>query len=205
MAQFFYSVIMAIYVLYLTRELGLSAASVGLIFGLGGGVGVLVGSAAAASVARLFGPGRTLVLAHLLFGVFGMFLAFTVVWRTYAALLVFVSEFAQLSVNAVYMVNRSSVEQAVTPPGLRGRVPSESDCGPCGFGHARDPAGWRPRRAIWDECRDRCWSGRRIVFVRVAVVVARPSPGCVSGPRIVASEARRGGAHLRDRWRTMGD
>jgi hypothetical protein len=69
---------MAIYVLYVTRELGLSAASVGLIFGLGGGVGVLVGSAAAASVARLFGLGRTLVLAHLLFGVFGMFLAFTV-------------------------------------------------------------------------------------------------------------------------------
>jgi len=71
MAQFFYSVIMAIYVLYLTRELGLSASSVGLIFGLGGGVGVLVGSAAAANVARLFGLGRTLVLAHLLFGVSG--------------------------------------------------------------------------------------------------------------------------------------
>ena len=32
------------------------------------------------------------------------------------------SEFAQLCVNAVYMVNRSSVEQAVTLPSLRGRV-----------------------------------------------------------------------------------
>ena len=32
------------------------------------------------------------------------------------------SEFAQLCVNAVYMVNRSSLEQAVTPPSLRGRV-----------------------------------------------------------------------------------
>jgi predicted MFS family arabinose efflux permease len=62
------------------------------------------------------------VLAHLLFGVFGIFLASTVVWRTHAVLLVFASEFAQLCVNAVYMVNRSSVEQAVTPPGLRGRV-----------------------------------------------------------------------------------
>ncbi|MDQ6674624.1 MAG: MFS transporter [Chloroflexota bacterium] len=122
MAQFFYSVIMAVYVLYLTRDLGLSPSGVGLIFGLGGGVGVLVGSAAAAGAARLFGLGRTLVLAHLLFGVFGIFLAFTVVWRAHAALLVFASEFAQLSVNAVYMVNRSSVEQGVTPPGLRGRV-----------------------------------------------------------------------------------
>ena len=42
--------------------------------------------------------------------------------HTHATLLVFASEFAQLAVNAVYMVNRSSVEQAVTPPSLRGRV-----------------------------------------------------------------------------------
>jgi len=122
MAQFFYSVIMAIYVLYLTRDLGLSAATVGLIFGLGGGVGVLVGSAAAAGVARLIGLGRTLVIAHLLFGLFGIFLALSVVWRAQAALLVFASEFLQLAVNAVYMVNRSSLELAVTPPSLRGRV-----------------------------------------------------------------------------------
>ncbi len=122
MAQFFYSVIMAIYVLYLTRDLGLSASSVGLIFGLGGGVGVLVGSAAAAGVARLVGLGRTLVIAHVLFGLFGILLALSMVWRAQAALLVFASEFAQLSVNAVYMVNRASVEQAVTPPSLRGRV-----------------------------------------------------------------------------------
>ena len=121
-AQFFYSVIMAIYVLYLTRDLGLSAASVGLIFGLGGGVGVLVGSASAAGVARLAGMGRTLVIAHLLFGFFGLLLALSVVWRAHAALLVFASEFLQLSVNAVYMVNRSGLELAVTPPTLRGRV-----------------------------------------------------------------------------------
>ena len=113
---------MAIYVLYLTRELGLSPSSVGVIFGLGGGAGVLVGSAAAAGVARLFGLGRTLVVAHLLFGIFGILLALSLVFRSHAAILVFASEFAQLSVYAVYMVNRSSVEQAVTPPVLRGRV-----------------------------------------------------------------------------------
>ena len=95
---------------------------VGLIFGLGGGVGVLVGSATAASVARLVGLGRTLVIAHVFFGLFGLLLALSVVWRAQAAVLVFASEFLQLSVNAVYMVNRSSLEQAVTPPSLRGRV-----------------------------------------------------------------------------------
>jgi MFS family permease len=121
-AQFFYSVIMAIYVLYLTRDLALSPAAIGLIFGFGGGAGVLVGSAVAARVARRVGLGRTLMAAHVLFGVFGAFLALAVIWPSQAATLVAVAEFTQLGVNAVYMVNRASVEQAVTPRRLRGRV-----------------------------------------------------------------------------------
>jgi predicted MFS family arabinose efflux permease len=121
-AQFFYSAIMAIYILYLTRELGLPPAALGVIFGLGGGAGVLVGSATAARAAGALGLGRTLVGAHFLFGVFGVLLVLAVVWPAYATALVFGAEFAQLSVNAIYGVNRQSVEQAVTPPRLRGRV-----------------------------------------------------------------------------------
>jgi len=37
-------------------------------------------------------------------------------------MLVFASEFLQLTFNAVYMVNRTSVEQALSPPELRGRI-----------------------------------------------------------------------------------
>jgi predicted MFS family arabinose efflux permease len=121
-ANFFYSVIMAVYVLYLVQDLALDPATIGIIFGFGGGAGVLVGSAGAARVARWFGVGRTLVLAHLLFGVLGIPLALSVAWHSSGAVLVFISEFAQLGVNAVYMVNRQSVELAVTPAHLRGRV-----------------------------------------------------------------------------------
>jgi hypothetical protein len=121
-ANFFYRVLMAVYVLYLTRELALSPAIVGLIFGLGGGAGVLFGSALAPAVSHRFGLGRILVLMHALFGVFGLPLALTVGLPWLGAPLVFGGEFAQLSVNAVYMVNRAGVEQAVTPPHLRGRV-----------------------------------------------------------------------------------
>jgi predicted MFS family arabinose efflux permease len=121
-ANFFYSVIMAIYLLYLARELNLSPAALGVVFGLGGGVGVLLGSAAAAPVARRLGVGRALVWSHALFGLFGLLLALATVWPPIAPALVFAAELAQLSVNAIYMVNRVSVEQAVTPPHLRGRV-----------------------------------------------------------------------------------
>jgi Major Facilitator Superfamily len=84
-ANFFYSVIMAIYVLYLAEDLALSPTTIGLIFGFGGGAGVLVGSASAAVVARWLGVGRTLVVAHLLFGLLGMPLALSVVWPARSA------------------------------------------------------------------------------------------------------------------------
>jgi MFS family permease len=74
-ANFFYRIVMTVYVLYLTRDLDLSPAVVGVIFGLGGGAGVLLGSAAAGPISRRFGLGRTLVVAHALFGVFGLPLA----------------------------------------------------------------------------------------------------------------------------------
>src|SRR5262249_26263574 len=119
-----YRVIMAVYVLYLTRDLGLSAATVGVIFGFGGGVGVLVGSLLAAPVARAFGVGRSMIAAHLLFGILGLPLALSSFSPRYAAALVFASEFPQLAVNAVYMVNRTSVEQALSPPEMRGRIQS---------------------------------------------------------------------------------
>ncbi len=163
---------MAIYLLYLTRELALSPAMVGVIFGFGGGVGVLVGSAAASSLARLFGLGRTLVTAHLLFGVLGILLALAVVWPSIAAQFVFASEFAGLSVNAIYMVNRVSVEQVVTPPHLRGRVQASRT-----VAHAIS--------AHWGSCLVVCWLSELISAPRSLLasseVYSRFS-GCGSRP-----------------------
>lgn len=121
-AVFFYNVIMAVYLLYLYRQLGLSPAAVGVILGFGGGAGILIGSAIAPAVSRRLGLGRTLVGAHLLFGLGGLLLGLAVFLPAFGAPLVFAAEFLQLAVNGVYFVNRRSVEQAVTPPPLRGRV-----------------------------------------------------------------------------------
>ena len=128
-ANGFYSVIMAIYVLYLSQTLALSPVAIGAIFGFGGGAGVLIGSAGATTVARRLGLGRTLVLAHLLFGLLGLPLALSVVWPGFGAILVCLSECTQLGVNAVYMVNRQSLELAVTPAHLRGRVQASQTVG----------------------------------------------------------------------------
>ena len=113
---------MSVYVLYLTRDLALSPATVGAIFGLGGGLGVLIGFALAAPTGRRFRIGPSMIAAHLLFGVLGIPMALTAFVPNHAVPLVFASEFLQLAVNAVYMVNRTSVEQAICPPVLRGRI-----------------------------------------------------------------------------------
>jgi len=102
-ANFFYRVIMSVYILYLARDLGLPAATIGIIFGFGGGLGVLIGSLMAPPIARLVGVGRSMVAAHALFGVLGLPLAVSAFVPRYAAVLVFASEFLQLAVNAVYM------------------------------------------------------------------------------------------------------
>src|SRR6266702_7146553 len=63
-----------------------------------------------------------MISAHLLFAILGLPLALTVLPPAWAVPLVSASEFAQLAVNEIYMVNRTSVEQALSPAQLRGRI-----------------------------------------------------------------------------------
>src|SRR5262245_4799512 len=62
---------LAVYVLYMTRDLGLGPVGVGLVLSTGG-VGALVGSLVAERVTSRFGPGPTMTFAQLLFGLTGM-------------------------------------------------------------------------------------------------------------------------------------
>ncbi len=64
-------VVMALFVVYATRELGFSAGLVGVVLTLGG-VGALLGALLAPRLARRLGTGRTLVLGSVVFS-FGLF------------------------------------------------------------------------------------------------------------------------------------
>src|SRR4029450_9463240 len=55
-----------IFLVYAVRELGLSAVTIGLVFGVGN-VGWLLGALAATRLSGAFGVGRTIVLSTLLF------------------------------------------------------------------------------------------------------------------------------------------
>ena len=114
-------VFLAVYILYMTRDLGFSAGQVGLVLGLGG-VGALLGALLAGPAARRLGVGPTIILGRLLFGVGGLLVPLAVTLRGVEVPLLVVAEFFQWLVLVMATVNELSLRQALAPTPLRGRV-----------------------------------------------------------------------------------
>ncbi|HEX2036799.1 MAG TPA: MFS transporter, partial [Chloroflexota bacterium] len=107
--------------LYVTRVLGLPPAAYGFIIGVGS-VGSLLGALVAHRLAQRLGLGPTIVGAQLMLGVGGLLLVLAVLLPARAFPFLIAAEVVQLFMTSVYGVNRTSLEQAITPAGLRGRV-----------------------------------------------------------------------------------
>jgi MFS family permease len=120
---------MAVYVLYMTRDLGLSAMGIGLVFATGG-VGSFAGSVVAEPLARRFGPGPTMIGAQVAFGLTGMMVPVAVLVPSWALAMVIASEFAQWMAILIYWVVAISVRQAIVPDRVLGRVNATMLCLP---------------------------------------------------------------------------
>lgn len=112
---------LSIYVLYMTRDLGLGADAVGLVFAAGG-AGALLGSLTAGPARSRWGVGPVLLGSQMLFGLFGMLVPLAVLIPEAALPLVVAAEFLQWVMVLVFSVNAVSLRQAITPDRLLGRV-----------------------------------------------------------------------------------
>jgi predicted MFS family arabinose efflux permease len=117
----FSGMFLAVYVLYMTHDLGLGPVAIGLVFATGG-VGSLAGALIAGRVARRYGPGPAMLHAVLLFGLGGMAVPLAVLVPRVALPMVVASEFAQWMAIVIYYVMAVSVRQALAPSRLLGRV-----------------------------------------------------------------------------------
>jgi MFS family permease len=110
----------AVLLLFLTRELGLEPAVMGLVFAIGG-IGSFVGALLAERVTARFGLGRTLVATFVIGGAATLAypLAGGPLWLIVTLIAV---EQASDSASTVYNIARSSLVQAAAPDELRGRV-----------------------------------------------------------------------------------
>jgi MFS family permease len=121
--SFFGFVFMAVYVLYMKRNLEISDFQVGLVFAAGG-IGSLLGTLTTPALNRRFGVGPVIVAGNLFFGVTGMLIPLAVLVPGYAFPLVIICEFLQYLGLIPFFLNAISLIQLEAPDYLRGRVMS---------------------------------------------------------------------------------
>jgi MFS family permease len=121
--SFFGFVFMAVYVLYMKRNLEISDFQVGLVFAAGG-IGALLGTLATPALNRRYGIGPVMVGGNLFFGVTGMLIPLAVLVPEYAFPLVIVCEFLQYLGLLPFFLNAISLIQLVSPDEMRGRIMS---------------------------------------------------------------------------------
>ncbi len=103
------------------RDLQLEPGLLGFILGLGS-AGGLAGAVLSSRITRRFGLGPTLTGATVLFVAASLLVPLASGPLTVAVPLLLVSRFVKGLTNLIYNVNQISLRQAVTLPGLRGRV-----------------------------------------------------------------------------------
>jgi MFS family permease len=119
--NFFGRMFLAVYVLYMTRDLGLGPVGVGLVLATGG-IGSLAGALVAGPTTRRLGPGPMLIVSQLVFGLTGLLVPLAILVPRVAIAMLVASEFGQWMAVIVYYINAVSVRQAITPDRLQGRV-----------------------------------------------------------------------------------
>lgn len=112
---------LAVYVLYMTDDLGLSSTGVGLVYA-SGGVGALLGTVVSGWFVRRIGVGQSIVWGAVACGVLGASVPLAILVPAYALPLIVFAEFFQWMALTVHDVNRIALRQALTPNRLQGRI-----------------------------------------------------------------------------------
>lgn len=118
-SNFFTSALFTLYILFATRELGLRAAALGVVFTIGN-VGALAGALLAARIGGRLGVGRAIIGASFLSGVALVPIVFATP-RQAIPLLTLAAILGSLA-SVVYNVNQVSLRQAITAQRLQGRM-----------------------------------------------------------------------------------
>lgn len=119
--NFFDSMALAAYLLYLTRELNISPTTIGFIYSIGS-VGALIGSLIAPRIAKRFGMGPAIVWSIGVGSLGGILVPLASgPWILVLAFLA-IAQFIQAVGVLVYNVNQVSMRQQITPERLLGRM-----------------------------------------------------------------------------------
>ena len=114
-------VFLAVYILYMVRELKLDPGAIGLVLA-SGGVGALVGAIVAAPAKHRWGTAPVLIGSLVMFGVSGVTVPLAVLFPHIALPMIVASEVLQWFAILVFSINAVTVRQAISPPHMLGRI-----------------------------------------------------------------------------------
>ncbi|WP_137846435.1 MFS transporter [Microbacterium sp. 2FI] len=120
-ANFFNTLSFTLLPIFLLRELGLSPASMGVIFSLAA-VGGLVGAIATPRIVALFGEARAIPIGAIGFSAVPLLLPVAAVVPEFAFPLLVVQGFLMSFLVLVYNITQVTFRQRITPPRLLGRM-----------------------------------------------------------------------------------
>ncbi len=123
--QFGGGVFNAVYILFMTNELGLSSQGIGLVFA-SGGLAALAGAAFAPRIASSLGVGPSILWSGIAFGLGNLPVPLAFYFQDIALPAIVLSEALAWSSLMVFNVNRFALRQIVTPDHLRGRIGASS-------------------------------------------------------------------------------
>jgi MFS family permease len=122
----FFQMLSAVYILYVTTELQLPPALIGVVFGLGS-LAALAGAVVASRLGKRIGIGRTLMLSTIVSGLAGLSISVVQPGELTLAALVGAQCLLMLGV-PVYNINQLTLRQSITPAAVRGRVNATNRC-----------------------------------------------------------------------------
>jgi MFS family permease len=118
---FFSSIMLAVYVLYATRNLAIAPAALGLVFGLGG-AGAVLGAMIAERAARQLGIGPAMIGANLLSGLCLLLIPLAGDLPFGATLWLGLAQVVSQMMGAIFYINQTSLRLAITPDHILGRM-----------------------------------------------------------------------------------
>ncbi len=119
--NFFNTMLVAVYILFLSRDLDLSPAAIGVILAAVG-PGGLIGSLIASRLAVSYGVGRIVCAGLLLAGAANLLIPFVFGPATVVIAILLIAGFLNGLGQPLYNVNQLSLRQAVTPLTMLGRM-----------------------------------------------------------------------------------
>jgi predicted MFS family arabinose efflux permease len=115
------TMIVAVYLLYLTKSLGMTPALLGLVL-LAGGVGSVAGSLLAGDATRRIGIGPVLILSQAVTGVARLLIPLAAGPRGVVIACLMLSELLLGAMRSIFNITQISLRQAITPAEVQGSV-----------------------------------------------------------------------------------